>query len=305
VIRLLKEILRAREIPAWLVLPGEQKIDNCVVLLRKLIVYWSKEPPKRQHPRERAEATINVLHGFGQIRRMIAGINYLKSGKNVGYVSYQDLFDMHRYGFVNEKRPPPKPEAAQDPKELLKKVELAGDKELMQKWQVTDESDGGVGATAIQHSDWLRIGALVGYRYEDKMDWSVGVVRRISRNPQNQAVVGMQLFKGDPDCARAGSLDKREQSAWDVIPEAGIYGWQDAMVLQGTSTMLLGPGSYFDGRRFKITIGTAKIFVKLTELIESGPDFELVRYSEYNPDETTLPPAQTQTAGGFPDAPTL
>jgi cyclic-di-GMP-binding protein len=303
VIRILKEVLRAREIPEWLVLPGEDKIDNCVVLLRKLIVHWSKEPPKRQHSRERQEAAINVLHGFGQIRRMIAGVNYLKSGKTIGYVSYQELFDMHRYGFVNEKRAPPKSEAVKDTKELLKKVELAGDKELMQKWTVNDSSESGIGATAVQHSDWLRIGALVGFRYEDKMDWSVSVVRRLSRNQQNQAMVGLQLFKGDPDCARAGSLDKREQSAWDVIPEAGIYGWQDAMVLQGTSTMLLGPGSYFDGRRFKITISTVKIFVKLTELIETGPDFELVRYSEYNPDETTLPPTQTRAASGFPDAP--
>jgi hypothetical protein len=304
VIRLLKEVLRAREVPAWLVLPGEQKIDNCVVLLRKLIVHWSKEPPKRQHPRARQEATINVLHGFSQIRRMIAGVSYLKSGKTVGYVSYQELFEMHRYGFVNEKRAPPKPEAAKDPREMLKKIELAGDKELMQKWTINDTSESGIGALAVQHAEWLRIGALVGFRYEDKMDWSVSVVRRLSRNEQNQALIGLQLFKGEPDVARAGSLDKREQSAWDMVPEAGIYGWQDAMVMQGTSTMLLGPGSYFDGRRFKITISSVKIFVKLTELIESGPDFELVRYSEYNPDESTLPPAAARAAGGFPEAPT-
>jgi hypothetical protein len=303
IIKLLKEILRAREIPEWLVLPGEQKIDNCVILLRKLITYWSKEPPTRQHTRAPQEATINVLHGFSQVRRMIAGISYLKSGKTVGYVSYQDLFEMHRYGFVNEKRETPKPDAAKDAKEMLKKIELAGDKELMQKWALNDSSDTGIGATAVQHSDWLRIGALVGFRYEDKMDWQIGVVRRLSRNAQNQAVVGLQLYKGDPDCGRAGSLDKREQSAWEVIPEAGIYGWQDAITLGGTSMMLLGPGSYFDGRRFKISIGTLKMFVKLTELIESGADFELVRFSEYNPDESTLPPGQARTAGGFPEVP--
>ena len=303
IVRLLKEILRSREIPAWLVLPGEEKIDNCVILLRKLVVHWSKEPPKRQHSRERQEAIINVLHGFGQIRRMIAGISYLKSGKTVGYVSYQELFEMHRYGFVNEKRPPPKPEASKDPKELLKKIELAGDKELMQKWTLSDASETGVGATATQHSDWLRIGALVGFRYEDKMDWSIGVVRRLSRNAQNQAVVGLQLFKGEPDVARAGSLDKREQTAWDALPEAGIYGWQDAMVLQGTSTLLLEPGGYYDGRRFKLNVGAVKKFVKLTELMEGASDFELVRYSEYNPDEQTLPPNAAAPAGGFPDAP--
>jgi hypothetical protein len=304
IIRLLKEIMRAQEIPAWLVLPGEARIDTCVAMIRKLVVHWSKEPPTRQHTRERQEATINVLHGFAQVRRMIAGVSYLKSGKTVGYVSYQELFEMHRYGFVNEKRKPPKPEEVTDPKELLKKIELAGDKELMQKWTLNDASESGVGATAVEHSGWLRIGALVGFRYEDKMDWSVGIVRRLSRNPQNQPLIGLQLFKGEPDVARAGSLDKKEQSAWDVIPEAGIYGWQDAMMLQGTSTMLLGPDSYYDGRRFKVNIGTVKKFVKLTELIESGSDFELVRYSEYNPDESTLPPAQAQTGGGFPDAPT-
>jgi cyclic-di-GMP-binding protein len=303
IIKLLKEILRAREIPEWLVLPGEQVIDNCVVLLRKLIVHWSKEPPKRQHPRERQEAVINVLHGFLQIRRMIAGISYLKSGKTVGYMSYQELFEMHRYGFSNEKRAPPKPEASKDAKEMLKKIELAGDKELMQKWTINDTSETGIGATTATHADWLRIGALVGFRYEDKMDWTVSVVRRISRDAQNKTLVGLQLFKGDPDVARAGSLDKREQSAWEVIPEAGIYGWQDAMVLQGTSTMLIGPGSYFDGRRFKVTVGTVKKFVKLTELIESGADFELVRYSEYNPEESTQPPAPARSAGGFPEAP--
>jgi hypothetical protein len=307
IIRLLKDILRAREIPEWLVLPGEQKIDNCVILLRKLVVHWSHEPPKRMHARAKQEAVINALHGFRQIRRMIAGISYLKSGKTIGYVSYQELFDMHRYGFINEKRAVPKPEEVKDPKELLKKMELAGDKELMQKWTLNDASETGIGATATQHSDWLKIGALVGYRYEDKMDWAIGVVRRLGRNAQNQAVVGLQAFKGEPEVARAGSLDKREQTAWDALPEAGIYGWQDAMVLAGTSTILLEPGAYFDGRRFKLNIGTLKKFIKLTELIEGGPDFELVRFSEYNPDEQTLPPDQGQSTlgGGFPDAPAI
>jgi hypothetical protein len=259
------------------------------------------------HARAKQEAVINALHGFRQIRRMIAGISYLKSGKTIGYVSYQELFDMHRYGFINEKRAVPKPEEVKDPKELLKKMELAGDKELMQKWTLNDASETGIGATATQHSDWLKIGALVGYRYEDKMDWAIGVVRRLGRNAQNQAVVGLQAFKGEPEVARAGSLDKREQTAWDALPEAGIYGWQDAMVLAGTSTILLEPGAYFDGRRFKLNIGTLKKFIKLTELIEGGPDFELVRFSEYNPDEQTLPPDQGQSTlgGGFPDAPAI
>ncbi len=304
IIRLLKEIMRTREIPEWLVLPGEEKIETCVLMIRKLISHWSKEPPTRQHARARLDATINVLHGFSQVRRMIAGVSYLKSGKTVGYVSYQELFEMHRYGFVNEKRALVKPAESTDPREMLKKIELAGDKELMQKWALNDSSDSGIGATAVEHSGWLRIGALVGYRYEDKMDWQIGVVRRLSRNSANQAVVGLQQFKGEPDVARAGSLDKRETSAWEAVPEAGIYGWQDAMVLNGTSTMLVGPNSYYDGRRFKVTIGAVKQFVKLTELIESGSDFELVRYSEYNPDETTLPPqAANAGGGGFPAAP--
>ena len=291
IIRLLKEIMRAREVPEWLVLPGQQKPDECVGMLHKVVKHWSKEPPKRQHSRERQEAFLNVLHGFSQVRRMIAGIAYLKSGKATGYVSHQDLFEMHRYGFVNETRAVPKPENVTDPKELLKKIELAGDKELMQRWSVNDASETGIGATAVQHSDWLRIGALVGFRYEDKMDWTVGVVRRLSRNDKNQALVGMQLFKGEPDVGRAGSLDKIERSAWDVAAEAGVYGWQDAIMLNGTSTLLLGPGAYYDGRRFKLSIGAVKKFIKVTELVEAGADFELVRYSEYNPDERTQPPA--------------
>jgi hypothetical protein len=64
-----------------------------------------------------------------------------------------------------------------------------------ESWVVENESDSGYGAViAALKADWVKVGTLIGIQPEGRNYWSVGMVRRISRDDQQQRRVGIQLL---------------------------------------------------------------------------------------------------------------
>jgi len=64
-----------------------------------------------------------------------------------------------------------------------------------ESWIVENESDSGYGAViAPLKADWVKVGTLIGIQSEGKNYWSVGMIRRISRDDQQQRRVGIQLL---------------------------------------------------------------------------------------------------------------
>jgi cyclic-di-GMP-binding protein len=62
-----------------------------------------------------------------------------------------------------------------------------------------NESECGYGATIqTRDRDWLRVGALVGIRNDNGDDWSLGVVRRLSRLNETESSVGIEILPGKP-----------------------------------------------------------------------------------------------------------
>jgi len=61
------------------------------------------------------------------------------------------------------------------PKQLLEKLETAGDRQLMQRSSVADTSDSGIGVSIPARATWARLGVLVGYREMRRLLHLVGV----------------------------------------------------------------------------------------------------------------------------------
>jgi hypothetical protein len=64
-----------------------------------------------------------------------------------------------------------------------------------ESWVVYDGSDGGCGALIPSNpSDWLHVGALVGIRSDSGTEDRVGILRRISPDPEGQIRVGIEYI---------------------------------------------------------------------------------------------------------------
>ena len=274
VAQLFKQLQSNGAIPDWFSLPGAHPTREYVAMLKKLQLCWSDDSADRRQPRERHEMQIDALHGFREIRRMVASIEYIQSGRTTAY---------------RVERPDAEQEPAVplDSQQRLKQMELAGDRQLIQQWTLIDRSKTGIGALANRHYDWLNVGALIGFRKTSSMQWSIGVARRLSRNARGQIIVGMQLFEGELAVARAGALDKLVSLLFEdptMVSEGPIFSWHDAVVIRGTTTILMQNGRHAEGARYLLNIGAEKKYVRLTSLLEEGNDYCLSHYEEYEPE---------------------
>ncbi|MCC7485805.1 MAG: hypothetical protein IT529_12570 [Burkholderiales bacterium] len=149
-----------------------------------------------------------------------------------------------------------------------------------ESWIVENVSDGGYGAIIpAMKTDWIKVGALIGLQAEGKSYWGVGMIRRITRDEQQQRRVGIQLLSKTAipiKLARAGTVSGfnagREPGAAillstapdnrgevGVVMREGIFNARDSleMMVRDKSYLLMPSrmvegGEDFDWAKFKV-----------------------------------------------------
>ena len=277
-VSLAREMRRTHELPAYLTLEGLEGVQSAVNLVEKLVVHWSRTPPQRGHDRAVLQERLEVVHGYREIRRLIAGVAYLRltEGQAGVDLSRQQREEFSRYGFVAEQRdgqPGPGDEVAR-----VRAMIEAQNRQMTLEWVLTDASDFGFGAIAQGATQWMQVGSLLGLRRSGSEDWTAGVVRRLSRNVKGQATVGMQRFPGTGRCGRIGALDNRQVSVFERSLDPGISVYFDAIALLEDNSVLVEPGVYVDNGRFRLVIEGRRTTIKFLQLLERGVNFEHVRF---------------------------
>ncbi|MBC7780165.1 MAG: hypothetical protein H7125_08670 [Proteobacteria bacterium] len=277
-VSLVRTVRRTRALPVYLTLEGLEGVQSCVNLVEKLILHWSKNPPRRVHDRAPLQEPLEVVHGYREIRRMIAGIAYLRltEGKTRDELSAQQREEFSRYGFVAQPR-----EGQDEVENEVDKVRAmieAQNRQMTLEWLLTDQSEFGCGAIALGSIQWMQVGILLGLRWGGQRDWRAGVVRRLSRNAKGQATVGVQRFPGVGRCARIGALDKRQVSVFERSQDPGVSVYFDAIALLEDRSVLVEPGVYADNARFRLVIDGKRSTIKFLQLLERGVNFEQVRF---------------------------
>lgn len=261
-------------------------------LLDLLLVHWSVEPPQRRQRRDQSEGELLVTRGVAQVRRMVAASEYAKAG---GRLSYEDntpydhkLFGRVRFGSVDasmEQLAAAAAQSAASPMETLRKFELEGDRQMTERWNVTDVSASGLGASAGAHGGWGRVGMLIGYRRQDSLDWQMAVIRRLSRSPQGRLSVGMQTLAGPAMTARIRIGAGDGGNAWVAV--AGTTDvHHDAILLHdgvAAPSVLLERGAFTGEIDCMISFQKRWHTARMLRVLESGYDYERV--------EITLAPA--------------
>jgi len=137
-------------------------------------------------------------------------------------------------------------------------------------WVTENISSGGVGAVVSgAQGDWLGIGKLVGLSVEGGSGtWSVGVVRRCHRLPQQQQVsVGVRTFAKS---AYAVTLGGGVEQFALVVADGPALGEEVLICMRdGTFDKRVSPTMAHEGHKYLLIP---------VEVSETGADFEVARY---------------------------
>jgi len=265
------------KLPGWLEASG-LSLEQAKTLLATLISHWSTTPPQRTQARHRLNGKLLVTHGLDIIRRMVAATEFAHSGRSLDYEGYvKSLTARHRdHAVVSDIPPPPR-----TPMDVLRLLETAGDRQMMEQWEITDISKQGLGARCTNRRPWHSIGALVGYRPEDEIDWHVGIIRRLGSS-NGKPNVGLTTFGGTPQVSQVRPSNAKEDSLWSSqTQETSGLGWRDAIVVSSEDCLLLAPPGTFEvDRRIDISIGGRFRPARLAGLLGHAADYELIRYRE-------------------------
>ena len=268
--------------PEWLLQSGIDN-DRYRALLDMLIEYWSDTPPQRRNRRDREVGAILVTHGVSQVHRMLAYSKFAKEGRQINYAENSghdpSVFKALRFGSVGEATPAAAPATPLPPMDVLKTFELAGDRDMAERWSVADTSEGGLGAVAEQHRGWLRAGMLIGFRYHDDINWRVATVRRVGRTPQGKLGVGLKCQAEITGCARLRLNRSNENDVW-IAAGTGVDPFADAIVVGGEQpSLIVAPGTYSARRECAMTIEKSTQNIRFEQLLERGVDFERIAFS--------------------------
>ena len=270
--------LRTQNVPEWLqpLMSQKQPVDK---LMQTLMRHWTDQPPERSSPRHSDSAPMRVVHGFALARRMIACSAFAKRGRSLNYrgADMTLLFNELRFGHSGQAARLVEDESEVDPMETLLKLETSGDKQMMEEWLMVDSSGTGIGAIMPGLRSRNRIGELIGFRIDSSLDWRLGIVRRIGRDAQKRVNIGIETLPY-PSLSAQIRPSNVELTVWNEASESG-NGYVDAILIEAEGdTLLLMPGLFVAELLVGLVADGKKSDVILTEKLDSGGDWERVRF---------------------------
>lgn len=255
--------------------------DELLDLLSQLLQSWSATPPQRKYVRKAAVSRLNVVNGFPEIRRRVAGTEKIVASSAIDNkdMLYQERLDLRLYGFVTEKTQQMMAEAA------TRSVEALPEEDTTESWIMENISESGFGAIIPELAqDWVKVGTLLALRPENGGEWNVGVVRRLTRTPQMKVYVGIQVLAHEPVSVRLHPIGVK-LSVWENVAEIQAQEFLTALLLPQSvycleeSCLLLEQGSYEVNREYEMIVRGEKSRLRLTSLFEQGEDFERVGFA--------------------------
>jgi hypothetical protein len=147
-------------------------------------------------------------------------------------------------------------------------------------WEVEDISATGfrsVTSPAVLES--VKIGSLIGSKPENVESWGVGIVRRLSRDAQNNLHVGVEVLANQVLGVTLGARD-----------HAGAGEDNLALYLNkpndesGEAWLLMKMGGFTSNRSFNMRLGDKTYLLLPLGLVESGEDYDLARYRKMEQD---------------------
>ena len=255
---------------------AEQRLDNDftpqgkLTVLKHLQVYWSKDHPHRRQERRGISTTIELIHGFKLISKVVT---------NAALDQMADL--------------------SAEEVEMLKqesKLNLTDAQEdveyITETWDVLDLSIGGIGARIPKApADWVKIGALCGLKATNNNVWWAGMIRRLETDAEEKIRVGIEILTKKPLSIWLRSLGKGTELASNWESRSGSFKHTylpailvpDAQDSYAEATMLMESGGYRTDYVYEVMMGEKNNNIKLTALLVEGADYERISFKWAHP----------------------
>lgn len=237
-------------------------IQEKLVVLKRLLLYWGESPPKQRWPRVKIEAKIRVAHGFTSASELVTRIEF--SG----------MAEMTADQRVKVK---------QQTGIALKAEEANA---VITEWMERDGSTWGVGVDIPRQDEpWAQIGALCTLQAAGHKAWWLGAIRRLQRDPHDHVRAGIEVLSKKPLSVYLRGIGEGAERAenWQTSSGSFRFTFLNALVLgesatSGTSPeILLKRDGFIPGIQYEVMMGGETPHVRLEELLERGEDYDRVR----------------------------
>ncbi|MCR4303407.1 MAG: hypothetical protein NUV63_04145 [Gallionella sp.] len=238
--------------------------DGKLTVLKHLQMYWAKEPPHRHQERRDISASIEVVHSFRTISRLVTRMDL----GNVVNLSEKDAATLKEMSNIN----------------------LTADEGIdytTEAWTITDLSTRGIGGVLPGTAGaWVKIGDLCGIKATNNPLWWIGLIRRLRTDHKGTVHVGIEILARKPLSVWLRILGKGAEkvSNWESSSGSFEYDYLPVILLPGAddsyanATMLMESGKYVLDAIYQAMMGEKSRDIKLTGLLEEGEDFEQVSF---------------------------
>ena len=144
-------------------------------------------------------------------------------------------------------------------------------------WEVEDISTGGFHCIVpSSYPASLAIGSLIGLRPEKLDYWGVGIVRRMSRDKQNNLHIGVEILSNRVTGVGLGEQksEVEQHALWLSSPEDG----------KEEVRLLMSPDTFSTNRSLHAHFENKGYLLMPLSLLEKGDDFDLARYRKIEKD---------------------
>ena len=230
--RLRRILVEQGALPSEVNLGGEYPPRSVAEVWRHLMQYWALTPPERGSDRHAVNVHLSVVRGFASL---IAAMDPAMS----------NLLD---FG----------PE---------------GQRADTDSWVGDNASDGGYGAIIPGgKGESLEIGNLLGLKGEGDKYWSVGVIRRLTRDAESNRYVGIELLTRAPIAVRLAPIGS-------ISPTNAVRDNEPAVLLTRQPEdrhvrILLRAGAYTHDQQLELRVRGQIYRVGPSKNLESGTEFD-------------------------------
>jgi hypothetical protein len=157
--------------------------------------------------------------------------------------------------------------------------------EIGERWQTEDISANGfLCKLPAGRVSKLKIGELIGLQPEKVERWGAGIVRRLSRDAENNLLIGVEMLSNqvigvtlhDDDEKRRAHVGEQRALYLNKFGEENEEAW-----------LLMTPNTFSGKRSVEMTLGDRHYLLMPLELLRKGEDYDLARYRKMAPDNHT------------------
>jgi hypothetical protein len=231
-----------------------------LMVLQRLVSFWGEQQRRRREPRRRLEGDISAVHGYTQTCQLVPRADFHGWSE---FVVNMDKKFKERLGY--------------DPAAPTPGI-------AAEKWVAQDASSRSIGVLVARTSEpWVMLGALCALRIGDAQ-WSVSVVRSLSRDTGGRVQAGVELLAKKPVTQwlrRAGkggsSVEQRASADASIHDYLNAIGDGDQSAQDGTCEVLIARGNFIAGAVYAPMSDEARSHLQFEALLEQGADFDRVR----------------------------